>query len=406
MKKLLPALLLGSLLLSACNPDGAEPAPAATSSADVALAQFTRSVRTIPVTEGTLSTERRATVTVEAAQESLVAAGTGGRVQTIVAPEGSVVQAGDVVIQLDDEQLRFQADNARLAVESARVNLQMAESAAGEGGDQARAARQTAQLNLELQQRLYEEAQQLFAAGAIARAELDGLATQLSQAQAALQQADDAVARASRAGGEQLALLRLQLQAAETQLSQAESMLAEAAIRAPFDGTVVMLMVNPGEFTGAGQPVFQLSSTGPQLARFSVPAEDVPLLMRDPEIVIGYAGLEYAARLRPSSGIPAQGRQVRMTAEVYPSDNPIPNGAVASFSYELELAAGDLLPSAAIRAGNTVLIAADGRAEPVTVAVVAEAGGQAVVTGLPAGAAVIYPLPADLTPGTALEIID
>lgn len=404
MRKLLPGLLLGSLLLAACNSE--EAAPAAPATAAVSPVEFTRSVRTITAVQGTLSTERRATVTVEAAQESMVASGANGRVQTIVAPEGSSVLAGDVVIQLDDEQLRFQVDNARVAVESARVSLQMAESAAGEGGDQARAARQTAQLNLDLQQRLYDEAGQLFAAGAIARAELDGLATQLSQARAALQQAEDAVAQASRAGGENLALLRLQLQAAETQLSQAESMLAEAAIRAPFDGTVVMLLANPGEFVGAGQPVFQLSSTGPQLARFSVPTEDVPVLMQDPDITISYAGLDYSARLRPSSGIPAQGRQVRLTAEVHGSQNPIPNGAVASFTYGVELATGALLPSAAIRAGNTVLVADQGRAEPVTVEVVAEAGGQAVVTGLPDDAAVVYPLPADLTPGTALEVID
>src|SRR5690554_1586911 len=272
----------------------------------------------------------------------MVAAGASGRVAQLLAVAGSEVQAGDVVVELDDEQLRFQVDGARVAVESARVNLTMAQSASGEGSAQAQAGLQTAQLNLSLQERLFEEAQQLYEAGGIARSELDGVAAQLSQAQAALQQARDAVARAGRAEGENLELLRLQLQGAQTQLAQAESQLAEATVRAPFAGTVVSVLVSPGEFVGAGQPAFMLSSSGPQLATFSVPTEDASLLADRQEIVISYAGRDYTARLRPSGGVPAQGRQVSMTAEIEPGDVPIPNGAVARFSYEVELASGDL----------------------------------------------------------------
>ncbi len=404
MKRLIPLLAL-AFLLAACGADEPQVAPAASTTAPT---EFRRSVRTIQAEEGALTTERRATVTVEAVQESLVAAGTGGRVAQIVAPEGSTVAQGDVVVQIDDEQLQLQVDSARVAVESARVNLQMAQSASEEGGGQARAGLQTAQLNVQLLQRQYDEAQQLHEAGAIARADLDGLAAQLAQARAALQQAQDSVARSNRAGGEDLELLRLQLVGAETQLAQAEAQLEEAAVRAPFAGTVVTVMVNPGEFTGAGQPVFQLSSSGPKLGRFSVPTEDVPFLMNNYDgITIDYGGRSYPAVLRPTSGVPAQGgRQVTMTAEIQETDVPIPSGAVASFSYELEVARGEVLPSSAIRGGNTLLVEQDGRAEAVTVTVVAEVGGQAVVDGLPDGARVVYPLPADLMPGTALEVID
>ncbi len=400
---LLTAALL--LLLTACN-GASEETAAEHSSTGVTTAEFRRSVRVTQAQEGVLSTRRQATVTVEAAQESLVAAGTNGRVAQVIAVAGTQVQAGDAVVQLDDEQLRFQVDGARVALESARVNLAMAEAAAGEGTSQAQDALQTARLNLELQQRLYQQAQQLFEAGGISRAELDGAATQLSQAEAAVGQAQDAAARAGRAGGENLELLRLQVQGAETQLAQAESQLAEASVRAPFDGTVVTVLVSAGEFVGAGQPVFQLSSSGSQLARFSVPTEDAALLAANPDITISYAGRDYPARLRPSGGVPAQARQVSMTAELLEAETPIPNGAVARFGYDVELARGDLLPSGAIRAGGSVLVAEDGFAYQHEVTVVAEAGGQSVVLGLPEDARVIYPLPADLTAGTAIEVID
>lgn len=406
-RRALLALLLATLLAS-CGPaeDAGSSDDNGTAAATAPVTEFTRSVRTIQAQPGSLTTERQATVTVEARQESLVAAGASGRVDVIVNGEGATVDEGDVVIQLDDQQLRLQADNARVAVQSARVNLQGAQAATSEGAGQARSGLQAAELNLQLQTRLYEEGQQLFEAGALSRAELTGLEAQLAQAEAAHRQALDAVNRSGRAGTEDIELLRLQLQAAETQLAQAESQLAEASISAPFAGTVVAVLANPGEFLGAGQPAFRLSSSGPKLARFSVPTEDVAFLAQDPEITIEYGGLSYAAHLRPTSGVPAQGRLVSLTAEIYESQNPIPTGAVARFSYEVELGTGDILPSSAIRGGNSVMTVRDGRSELISVSVSAEAGGQVIVTGLPDGAAVIHPLPADLMPDTAVELLD
>src|SRR5690606_29504520 len=121
---------------------------AVTEAATVVATDYSRNIRVITAQPGQLSTQRQATVTVEAAQESMVAAGTSGRVASIVALEGSQVEAGDPVVELDSEQLRYQVDSARVAVESARVNLAGAEAAAGEGTSQAQAALQTARLNL------------------------------------------------------------------------------------------------------------------------------------------------------------------------------------------------------------------------------------------------------------------
>lgn len=400
------AVLLSSLLLAACDNGGSGAAEAEAPASSSTPTTFARSVRVISPEQGVLSTTRRVTVTVESRQESLVASGANGRVASIVKDEGSQVEAGDIVIQLDDEQLQLQLDNARVQVASARVNLSGAEAASSEGAAQAQAGLQAAELNLQLQQRTFEEGQQLYEAGAISRAELTGLEAQLAQARSAYRQAQDAVNRSGRAGNEDIELLRLQLQAAETQLAQAENQVQEAGIRAPFAGTVVSVMANPGEFLGAGQPAFRLTSSGPQLARFSVPTEDVALLSREGELQIEYAGRTYSATLRPTSGVPAQGRLVSLTAELDAASEPIPAGAVASLSYQVDLGSGDILPSTAVRGGNTVLIVRDGRTEAVSVNVTAEAGGQVIVTGLPEDAAVVHPLPADLMPDTAVEVLN
>ena len=194
------AVLLSSLLLAACDNGGSGAAEAEAPASSSTPTTFARSVRVISPEQGGLSATSRVSITVESRQVSLVASGANGRVASIVKGEGSQVEAGDIVIQLDDEQLQLQLDNARVQVASARVNLSGAEAASSEGAAQAQAGLQAAELNLQLQQRTFEEGQQLYEAGAISRAELTGLEAQLAQARSAYRQAQDAVNRSGRAG--------------------------------------------------------------------------------------------------------------------------------------------------------------------------------------------------------------
>jgi multidrug efflux pump subunit AcrA (membrane-fusion protein) len=390
------ARLTGSALAQA------EPAAAA------APAVQERRVRTITPQPGALTTTRSTTVTVEPAQESLVAAGTSGRVTALLHRAGELVTAGDAVVQIDDSNLQLQARNAALSVQSARVNLQKASAATGEGTAQAQAALNSAELSLELAQRQFTEAQALFDAGGISATELSGVEAQLLQARAGQQQAADALARAGRSQGEDLQLLRLQLQQAETQLQQAETALAEARVVAPFTGEVVATLVNPGEFIGAGSPAFRLASVDEQLARFSVPPEDAQRLVQQGIVYLRYNGLDYAAQVWPSAGVPGQSRLVDLTASIYASQSRIPTGTVAQLPYKVVLAEGLLLPTGALSTSGgstTVFIAVDGVAEQLEVDVLAEAGGQAAVQGLPADAQVIYPAPADLRLGTRISVL-
>lgn len=404
--RFLPLLLL-LVTLTACGAtDDDRPAPADDGAATGSVRDLSRSVRTVTAEQGQLTATRRATVSIEAAREATIASGASGRVTEVLIDEGNDAREGDIVLQLDDLQLQLQVDNARVSVESARVNLEKARSAAGEGEGQARAGLRTAELNLEMQQRMYREAEQIFERGGMARSELDGIRTQLAQAEGAVQEARDAVARSERSGGEDLELLRLQLDASETQLRQAEEQLRDAQVKAPFDGVIVSLLAKTGEFIGAGQPAFMLSSSGPKLARFSVPTEDVAGLTELEQLTVVHAGRDYAAELRPTGGIPAQGRMVNLTAELEEDSAGIPGGSVASLPYEIVLAEGALLPAGAVRGGDEVLVEQDGRAESLAVTVLAETGGQVAVSGLPEDARVIYPLPADLRPGTAVRIVD
>ena len=370
-------------------------------------APLVRQVRTVAAATGTLRSARSTTVEIVPAQESRVAAKTSGQVAGILKREGATAEPGEPVVVLDAAHLQLERDNARVALESARVTLQGAQNAAAEGQSQAAAGLRAAETNLRLAESQFAEGEALFGAGGLARTELDGLGARLEEARAAHGRAQDALSRSERAEGEDVELLRLQLQRAETGLAGAEGALADAAVRAPFAGEVTAMLVEEGEFVGAGSPVFVFASTDALLARFSVPPEDANRLLEGGVVTLSYAGEPHRAAIIRSGASPGS-RLVEMTAELETSGAPIPRGAVARLDYELELATGVKLPSGAVGAGageSGVLLVEDGRTVRRAVQILGEAGDEVVVGGLEEGAQVVYPVPADLRPDTAVSII-
>lgn len=394
-------------MLAACSPDES-PTATQLESEPARVAETFRPVRTVLAERGTLDAVRSTSVTIEPQQESRVAAGASGRVERIVKREGAPVEAGEVVIELDDENARLALRNAELALEAARINLESAERASGESSGQSRAQVRTARTSFGLAQRQYEEGRALLEAGGLSSTELSQLEAQLSQAQAALVQAEDAVSRSSRAGSEDLALLRVRVQQAQTSLEQAQRALEDTRITAPFPGELAEVLVEEGEFIGAGSPAFRLASVENKLARFRIPPEDAARLPAGTAITIQYAGNAYPATIQQSPGVSGDQRLVELTAEIAPTDTPIPSGSVASLRYDIELGSGILVPANAVstEAGQShVFIATDGSTERREVTVLAESGQQVVLEGLPEDAAIISPLPADARDGMAIRVI-
>ena len=372
-------------------------------------AELARKVRTVHAKKGTLTVSRSASVTIEPAQESYVSAGTTGQVEQILAREGSRVEAGQTVLQLNDESLRLERDNAQLALEIARVNLRSARYASDATAQQAEVSLQPAETNLAAARRSFEEGQQLFEAGGVSKTQLGGLQLRLEQAESASVEAQEALAKSQRTPAEELELLRLQVEQAETQLLQAEWGLEQARLSAPFAGEIAEVLVEEGEFAVTGNPAFRLVGDGPQLARFSIPPEDAAALAAQKTIWIRYGGRDYAARIMRFSGSSDQTRLVGAVAELYESKTRIPTGTVTEFSYNLELSSGVLLPAGVVRrsgAGRaTALVVKNGRVAEHLLQLRAESGAQVVVAGIGTGAAVIYPVPDDLGPGTPVEIV-
>jgi HlyD family secretion protein len=371
--------------------------------------ETTRSVRVIVAEEGTLSAQKSATVTINPKQESSVAAGATGRVEQILKREGQRVAAGEVVITLDDNNANLQVQNAELALNSAQINLEKARRATTEGGSQIELALKSAQTNYDVLKKQYDESLELFKVGGVSQNQLDQLSAQLTQSESALVQLQNSLAQNQRAGGEDLSLLELQVSQASTALQQARDALGETSIVAPFAGEVSEVFTEQGEFLAAGSPAFRLVSTTEQLGLFSVPPSDAQKLIAQKEVTFRFQGLDYAASIIRSNTASSTQRLIDITAELYPSDIPIPAGSVAQLNYTLEEGKGVLIPAGAVIAEsgqNYVYVVADGKATRQAIQVVDEVSGKAAVAGLGAGAQVVFPLPNDLRDGALVQVLE
>ncbi len=245
-----------------------------------------------------------------------VSARIAGQVVAVRVKDNQLVKAGDVLVELDRTDLQVHLDAARADLAAARAQAQAAQAqlalteksvsanlrqAAGgmteasSGVSSLRAAREqaradvaAAQSALRLAETEHRRAQDLFAADAITRAEIDAREAALDQARARLEQAQareqsaragissgqgtlelaEGRRQAAQTGPEQLAAAQAQVALTESRVKQAEAAvrtaelnLSYAAVRAPAAGVVSRRSVELGQTVAPDRPLLALVAT-------------------------------------------------------------------------------------------------------------------------------------------------
>ncbi len=220
-----------------------------------------RSVRTQLVTETGGVLEREFSADIRARTESRLGFRVAGKVTRRLVELGQSVRAGQVLAQLDAQDLNLGQDAARAGLAAAEANASQA----------------TADL---------KRFTELRAQGFISAAELDRHATAQKAADAALRQA------------------RAQSGVQTNQVSY-------AALTATASGVITQVDVEPGQVVSAGLPVLTLAHDGPRDAVFSVP-EDMGAVVRP---MVGKTGGIKVRRWGATEWLPATIREMAAAAD-------------------------------------------------------------------------------------------
>ena len=232
------ALILTAFSLAACGEDQPSAAPA----------QAVR-VATVPATVDTgYQAESSYTGRVEARLDSQLGFEIGGLLADVAVDEGSVVSKGAALARLDTARLDAQRAEARAAVDQVRAELDLA----------------TATL---------ARTEEAFAYKGVSQQALDESRQQVAALEAA---AGVAAAR----------------------LDRIEVDIAKATLRAPFAGTVVRRVSDPGAVMGPGQTLIALQSTEQPEARIGVSPDAAQALVVGEAYTLGINDRPVEARLK------------------------------------------------------------------------------------------------------------
>lgn len=172
-----------------------------------------------------------------------------GRVAWIGVEKGDRVQAGQVLVRLEDQEFRAQVNEAKanLAAAQARLDQLRAGSRPQEKlKDKATVAQ--ADANLKNAEADYDRAARLYPAGIISKAEFDRAIAQRDAARAALEAARQSSTMTDIGPRtEEISAAAAQVKQTQAALDYANTQLAATEIKAPVSGTVLERIVERGE---------------------------------------------------------------------------------------------------------------------------------------------------------------
>lgn len=326
-----------------------------------------RAVRTLTVSEAAAGATLEYAAEVRARTESRLGFRVGGKMVRRAVDLGDSVARGQVLAQLDPQDLRLGQEAAQAALSAARANL-----------DQASAD--------------FKRFKELRDQGFISSAELERRETALKSAQAQHQQA---------------------LAQAGTQGNQA----AYASLTADASGVITGVEAEPGMVVGAGTPVLRLAHDGPRDVVFSVPEDKINLVK-----ALAEQGAVLQVRLwsNPSETLPAKVRELAAAADpvtrtyLVKADIGRPDvtlGQTATVAVSLPQAVGvTKLPLSALmeHQGQSSVWLVDGTSmtvKPQPVRVAGAEGNQVLVaSGLQPGQVVVTAGVHVLTPGQKVRL--
>jgi len=330
----------------------------------------TQALRLPPVTVEPVRVQRledriEATGELLAPERAEIAAEVPGRVTEIRVAEGSRVEAGTIVLEIDPE---------RRELEVASVGAQLAEAKAA----------------LAEMQRDAERIRTLHGRNVASDSRLDQAETQLT-------------------------LARSRKEAAEAALGVAQRALRDASVTAPFAGFVAQRRVSRGEFVNAGQPLFELVALDPIEVELHLPEVDAGRVRLDQPLALTVApwpGEVFHATLTfVSPTIDPKSRTLRVKAQLANPDGRLRPGLFARADLGVAQREGvAMIPEEAIlqRADGAVAFRLLGdRVERVRIETgVHHEGRVEVVKGLGPTDRVVVRGHADLSDGMAVAVQD
>ena len=305
-------------------------------------------------------------------QQTDVAPQTSGKVVAVGVDIGSPVRRGQMLVQLDDSELKLRVDQAVAQLGQAKAAVRQAEEKiglrSGQAFDPNRVAEvAAAKVALDLAQKNLVRAEKLIESGDVSRSFYD---EQRSRRDQLKEQYDVAVAQA-RQNYAGVDVSRTNVANAEAQLALARKNLSYAVIPAPIDGFVTERTADLGEYVSPQQKVVTIVRINPLRIRIDIPEQSIPEVKVGQSVSIttsAWPDRNFSGRVaRIAPNVSATSRTLTVEAEIENSSGALKPGQFATVRILQERAEpAVLVPARAVvtEAGvSRLYVIKDGHAE-------------------------------------------
>ncbi|OYT69662.1 MAG: hypothetical protein CFK52_13290 [Chloracidobacterium sp. CP2_5A] len=236
--------------------------------------------------------------TIAALRRSAVAPGAPGRVTETPVAVGAFVEAGDVLLRLDDREACQRLEQARAALaqaEAAEAQLRARLIPGQEPFDPrkapeaeaAQAELAAAEADAQLAAATFSRYERLARNNNVTRAQMDEARANVERAQASSRAARhryDAIIRGLEAERAGLRAAISRVDEARAAVALAEKALDDTALRAPFAGQVAERFVNVGEYAAPDRPAMELVALEQLKLELQLPETDAARVRRGQEV--------------------------------------------------------------------------------------------------------------------------
>ncbi|MEO5694140.1 MAG: efflux RND transporter periplasmic adaptor subunit [Usitatibacter sp.] len=218
------------------------------------------------------------------------------RVDKVLVREGDSVKRGQLLVSLDDDDLRAQLQQAQAALATAQARVRSQFELAG---PVARQGMVQSQANLDFGIAELERTRSLHAKGFLSEARLQDAERTVASARAAFAQSSSQAATNTN-GGAEAQTIQARLIEAEAAVKLVKTRLEQTSISAPSDGRVIVRSVEIGDVAQPGRKLLTLATTGETRLIAQIDEKNLSLLregMRAVASADAFADNKFAAEL-------------------------------------------------------------------------------------------------------------
>ena len=305
-------------------------------------------------------------------QQTDVAPQTSGKVVALGVDIGSHVSRGQMLVKLDDSELRLRVDQALAQLEQTKAAVRQAEEKIGLKPGQAFDPNKVAEVaaaraTFELADKNLERAERLLESGDVSRSYYDQQRAQRDQ----LREQHEAAVAQARQNFAAVAVARTNVASAESQLALARKNLSYAVIASPIDGYVAERTADLGEYVSPQQKVATVVRTNPLRMRIDIPEQAIPEVQVGLSVSVttsAWPDKNFSGRIaRIAPNVSAQSRTLTVEAEIENGSGTLKPGQFATVRIlQSRAEPAVLVPSRSIvsESGvNRVFVIKDGHAE-------------------------------------------